>query len=75
MYFPTRRSTTSSKSEFRGMRVDQLKKYLTDRGIPSTGKKKDELVELAMRAQRKYEVLEVCDHLDSELASTSGLIC
>lgn len=40
--------------EFRAMRVDQLKKFLLDRGIPSAGKKKDELVELAERAQGKY---------------------
>ena len=33
-----------------------LKKYLTDRGITSTGKKKDELLELVVRAQRKYEM-------------------
>ena len=39
--------------EFHGMRVDQLKKYLTDRGIPSTGKKKDELVELAVESPGK----------------------
>ena len=54
--------------------LTDLKKYLIDLGITSTGKKKGELVELAVRAQRKYEVLEICDHLDSEVASTSGLI-
>ena len=51
---------------FRGMQVGQLKNYLTGRGIPNKGKKKDELVELAVRAQGKYELLEKCDHVESE---------
>ena len=70
-YFSARELTTISKSEFRRIKVDQLKKYLTDSGIPSTGKKKDNLLELAVAAQRKYKVLKVCDHLNSELVSTS----
>ena len=52
-----------------------MKKYFTDRSVTSTRKKKDQLVEVAVRAQTIYEVLEVCDYLGSELASASGLIC
>ena len=42
---------------FRAMRVDELK---------CAGKKKDELVDLAARAEGKYEPLEACDHEESE---------
>lgn len=69
-YISARELTTISKSEFRRIKVDLLKKYLTDCGIPSTGKK-DELLGLAVTAQRKYKVLEVCDHLNSEIPVVS----
>ncbi len=48
------------------MSVDELKKFLTARGIPCSGKKKEELVFLAERGKDKYEVSETCDHDESE---------
>ena len=51
---------------FRAMRVDELKNFLTQRGIPCSGKKKDELVDFAVRAEGKYEPLEACDHKELE---------
>ena len=51
---------------FRPMHVDELKNFFTQQGISCSGKKKDELVDLAVRAEGKYEPLEACDHEKSE---------
>ena len=51
---------------FRAMRIDDLKNFLTQRGNPCSGKKKNELVDLAARAEGKYKPLEVSDHKKSE---------
>ena len=42
------------------------KKILTQRGNPCSGKKKDELVDLAAQAEGKYESLDVCNHKESK---------
>ncbi|XP_002739421.1 uncharacterized protein LOC100369686, partial [Saccoglossus kowalevskii] len=52
--------------DFSRLRVPDLKKYLTDRRIPCAGKKKNELVELAQKASGIYDVIEDCDHDESE---------
>ena len=51
---------------FQAKRVDELKNFLTQQGIQCSGKKKDELVDLAAQAVGKYEPLEACDHKESE---------
>lgn len=48
------------------MKVEELKRFLTDRGIPSGGKRKQELIELVLKARDKYNVIEPCDHDESE---------
>ena len=48
------------------MPVDELNNFLTQRGIPCSGKEMDELVDLAAQAEGKYEPLEACNHKESE---------
>ena len=50
---------------FRRLRVDELKKYLQDRGVLCVGKRKGELVLLAEKAGRVYEEKGECDHEES----------
>lgn len=49
-------------AEFRHMKVPELKCFLSDRGIKTSGKRKDELIELSLKARDTYEVLEASDH-------------
>ena len=42
--------------------VSELKKILTDRGIPCNGKLRAELVTLAQKAVKLYREREGCDH-------------
>ncbi|XP_070533622.1 uncharacterized protein [Ptychodera flava] len=51
---------------FKQMRREQLQKFLRDRGISYCRKKKNESIELAEKAELRYEVLEKCDHEISE---------
>ena len=46
--------------------VSELKKILTDRGIPCNGKLRAELVTLAQKAVKLYREREGCDHELSE---------
>ena len=51
---------------FKNMTVPQLKKFLVERGVPCTGKRRRELENLAEKAAKVYPVLEECDHEASE---------
>ena len=59
--------TSICSKKIKRMCVDELKKFLTARGIPCSGKKKEELGFLAERGKDKYEVSETCDHDDESL--------
>ena len=50
---------------FDRMTVPQLKAFLTERGVPSHGKRKSELLSLAVKAGESYGVLEACDREES----------
>ena len=56
---------------FRAMRVDELKHFLTQRGIPCSEKKNDELVDKAARAEGKYEPQDACDQEESKKKEAS----
>ena len=60
------RSKMAANTNIKRMSVDELKRFLKDCGIPCSGKKREELVFLAERGSEKYEVLETCDHDESE---------
>ena len=53
-------------TNFASLRVDELKKILSDRGIPCAGKTKEELRGLVEKGWCRYEVKEGCDHEESE---------
>ena len=50
------------RESFGNMTVPQLKKYLSERGVPCSGKRRRELESLAEKAAKVYPVLERCDH-------------
>ena len=46
--------------------VPELKKILSQRGVSTTGKRREELLTLARKAVELYDAREECDHEDSE---------
>ncbi len=52
--------------ELKRMKVKDLKGVLKDRGVPSSNKLKEELLELSKKAVKVYQPLEPCDHDKSE---------
>ena len=50
------------------MSVSRLKDFLSERNVPTTGKRKNELETLARKAANVYPVREICyhAHADSE---------
>ncbi len=50
------------------MKVPELREVLKQRGVPSSNKLKDELLELSKKAVKVYKPIEPCDHENSEHA-------
>ena len=52
--------------EFQGMTVPQLREFLNSRGVPNSGKRRQELETLARKANEAYTAREACDRAESE---------
>ncbi len=52
--------------DLKRLKVEGLKDVLKQRGVPSSNKLKNELLELAEKAVKVYKPLESCDHIQSE---------
>ncbi len=59
-------SKKNTLPDIKRLKVDGLKNVLKERGVPSSNKRKSELLELAEKAVKVYTPLEACDHAASE---------
>ena len=48
------------------MSVSRLKDFLSERNVPTTGKRRNELETLARKAANVYPMREECDHAHAE---------